>query len=151
MRLLEAELSTLRPLTSPLADYSDETLSELAVLRAAATASALYGPRAIDTYVISKTTGVSDLLEAYVLMKEVGLFAPGDPARSPVLVAPLFETIADLQAAPATMRALPGVRADPRAPDRPRRPGDHDRLLGLATRTAATSPRSGRCTRRSAS
>src|SRR6202020_989392 len=44
VRLLEAELSTLRPLTSPLADYSDETLSELAVLRAAAAASALYGP-----------------------------------------------------------------------------------------------------------
>ena len=106
VRLLEAELSTLRPLASPLARYSDETLSELAVLRAAAAASALYGPKAIDTYVISKTTAVSDLLEAYVLMKEVGLFAPGDPSRSPVLVAPLFETIADLEAAPATMRAL---------------------------------------------
>jgi phosphoenolpyruvate carboxylase len=106
VRLLEAELSTLRPLTSPLADYSDETLSELAVLRAAAAASALYGRKAIDTYVISKTTAVSDLLEAYVLMKEVGLFAPGDPSRSPVLVSPLFETIADLEAASATMRAL---------------------------------------------
>jgi phosphoenolpyruvate carboxylase len=105
-RLLEAELSTLRPLTSPLARYSEETLSELAVLRAAAAASALYGPKAIDTYVISKTTAVSDLLEAYVLMKEVGLFAPGDPARSPVLVSPLFETIADLEAAAATMRGL---------------------------------------------
>jgi len=106
VRLLEGELSTLRPLASPLAVYSEETLSELAVLRAAAAASALYGPGAIDTYVISKTTGVSDLLEAYVLMKEVGLFAPGDPSRSPVLVAPLFETIADLEASPATMRAL---------------------------------------------
>jgi len=106
VRLLEAELSTLRPLGSPLADYSDETLSELAVLRAAASASALYGPKAVDTYVISKTTAVSDLLEAYVLMKEVGLFAPGDPARSPVLVAPLFETIADLEAAPATMQGV---------------------------------------------
>ena len=106
VRLLEGELSTLRPLASPLAVYADETLSELAVLRAAAAASTLYGPKAIDTYVISKTTAVSDLLEAYVLMKEVGLFAPGDPSRSPVLVAPLFETIADLEAAPATMRAL---------------------------------------------
>ena len=91
------------------------------MLRAAAAASALYGPKAIDTYVISKTTAVSDLLEVYVLLKEVGLYAPGDPARSPVLVAPLFETIADLEAAPATMRALPGLRADPRAPGRPRR------------------------------
>ena len=104
--LLEAELTTLRPLAAPLARYSDETLSELAVLRAAAEASLRYGPKAIDTYVISKTTGVSDLLEVYVLLKEVGLYAPGDPARSPILVAPLFETIADLQAAPATMRAF---------------------------------------------
>jgi len=106
IRLLQGELTTLRPLVSPLADYSDETLSELAVLRAAAEASARYGRKAIDTYIISKTTGVSDLLEVYVLLKEVGLHAPGDPARSPILVAPLFETIADLEAAPATMRAF---------------------------------------------
>jgi phosphoenolpyruvate carboxylase len=104
--MLADELTTLRPLTSPLAQYSDETLKELAVLRAAADASARYGPKAIDTYVISKTTGVSDLLEVYVLLKEVGLYAPGDPTRSPILVAPLFETIADLEAAPATMRAF---------------------------------------------
>ena len=104
--LLSAELRTMRPLASPLADYSDETIGELAVLRAAAEASRRYGPKAIDTYVISKTTGVSDLLEVYVLLKEVGLYAPGDPARSPILVAPLFETIADLEAAPATMRAF---------------------------------------------
>jgi phosphoenolpyruvate carboxylase len=113
VRLLEGELSTLRPLSSPLARYSDETLKELATLRAAAEVSARYGPRAIDTYVISKTTAVSDLLEVYVLLKEVGLYAPGDPTRSPILVAPLFETIADLQAAAATMRAflaLPTLR-----------------------------------------
>ena len=106
VRLLEAELSTLRPLASPLARYSDETLKELAVLKAAAELSARYGPRAIDTYLISKTTSVSDLLEAYVLLKEVGLHVPGDPARSRVLVAPLFETIADLMAAAATMAAF---------------------------------------------
>ncbi len=104
--LLTAELGTLRPLSSPLARYSDETLSELAVLRAAAEMSGRYGPRAIDTYLISKTTSVSDMLEAYVLLKEAGLFAPGDPSRSPIMVAPLFETIADLAAAPTTMRAF---------------------------------------------
>jgi phosphoenolpyruvate carboxylase len=104
--LLEGELRTIRPLASPLARYSDETLKELAVLRAAAEVSVRYGPKAIDTYVISKTTAVSDLLEVYVLLKEVGLYAPGDPARSPIIVAPLFETIADLVAAPDTMRGL---------------------------------------------
>jgi len=104
--LLEAELSTLRPLVSPSASYSAETLGELAVLRAAAELSARYGPRAIDTYLVSKTTSVSDLLEPYVLLKEAGLYVPNEPARSPVIVAPLFETIADLRSAPATMRAF---------------------------------------------
>ena len=106
VELLSAELMTLRPLASPVADYGPETLSELAVLRAAAAASRRYGPRAIDTYLISKTQSVSDMLEAYVLLKEVGLYVPGDPARSPIIVAPLFETIADLEAAPATMSAF---------------------------------------------
>ncbi|MFI4974082.1 MAG: phosphoenolpyruvate carboxylase [Caulobacterales bacterium] len=110
-RLLEAELKTLRPLVSPLATYSAETASELAILRAASQASRRYGPRAIDTYLISKTTGVSDLLEAYVLLKEAQLYVPGDPARSPIMVAPLFETIADLEAAPATMRGFLGCEA----------------------------------------
>ncbi len=104
--LLERELGVLRPLASPLGQYAAETLGELAVLRAAAEVSARYGMRAIDTYVISKTTSVSDLLEVYALLKEVGLYAPGDPDRSPIVVAPLFETIADLEAAPATMRAF---------------------------------------------
>jgi phosphoenolpyruvate carboxylase len=111
--MLAAELQVLRPLASPLGRYRDETLGELEVLRAAAEVVARYGRRAIDTYVISKTTAISDLLEVYVLLKEVGLFAPGDPTRSPIQVAPLFETIADLEAAPQTMRdflALPTLR-----------------------------------------
>ncbi|MGH6970668.1 MAG: phosphoenolpyruvate carboxylase, partial [Caulobacteraceae bacterium] len=112
--LLERELSTLRPLASPMARYSPETLSELEVLKAAAEVGARYGSKAIDTYVISKTTSASDLLEAYVLLKEAGLFAPGDAARSPIVVAPLFETIADLKSAAATTRAFlasPPLRA----------------------------------------
>ena len=104
--LLEAELSTLRPLVSPSVSYSDETLGELAVVRTAAALSARYGLRAIDTYLVSKTTSVSDLLEAYVLLKEAGLYVPNEPAKSPVMVVPLFETIADLQSASATTRAF---------------------------------------------
>jgi phosphoenolpyruvate carboxylase len=46
-------------------------------------------------------------------LKEVGLFTPGEPARTVVFAEPLFETIADLRAAPDIMRrylALPMVR-----------------------------------------
>jgi phosphoenolpyruvate carboxylase len=110
---LVAELQSPRLLYSPFNAYSEETLAEYAVLKAAADARSAYGPRAIETYVISKTDAVSDLLEVYILLKEVGLFRPGEPASTDIIAAPLFETIADLRAAPETMRAyfaLPLIR-----------------------------------------
>jgi phosphoenolpyruvate carboxylase len=103
--LLVRELSNPRLLHSPFNAYRDETLGEYEVLKAAARARADYGPEAIVTYVISKTASVSDLLEVYVLLKEVGLFRPGSPAATEVLSVPLFETIDDLRAAPETMAA----------------------------------------------
>jgi len=111
--LLLKELEGRRLLHSPFNSYREETLGEYAVLKAAADMRAAYGPLAIVTYVISKTDSVSDLLEVYVLLKEVGLFHPGDPASTDILSVPLFETIADLRAAPETMRAyfaLPLIR-----------------------------------------
>ena len=104
--LLRAELATVRPLASPFADYSDETKSELAILHAAAEAHAAYGPAAITTYIISKAASVSDLLEVHVMLKEAGLWRPGDPPYAAIMVVPLFETIEDLEAAPAIMRAF---------------------------------------------
>ncbi len=112
--LLTAELSHGRLLFSPYADYSDETKREMDTLRAAAAASARFGPEAIKAYVISKTASVSDLLETYLLLKEVGLFRPGQPPVAQVMAVPLFETIDDLRAAPATLKAffaLPVVAA----------------------------------------
>jgi phosphoenolpyruvate carboxylase len=112
--LLMAELGHSRLLHSPFADYSDETARELEVLRAAAEVKRLYGRDAIRAYIVSNTTSVSDLLEVYLLLKEVGLFQPGDPPRTQVYAEPLFETIADLRAAPQTLRTyldLPLVRA----------------------------------------
>lgn len=112
--LLVAELGHSRLLHSPFADYGDETARELEVLRAAAEVKRLYGRDAIRAYIVSNTTSVSDLLEVYLLLKEVGLFQPGDPPRTQVYAEPLFETIADLRAAPQTLRTyldLPLVRA----------------------------------------
>ncbi|MFN3520733.1 MAG: phosphoenolpyruvate carboxylase [Phenylobacterium sp.] len=107
--LLVEELQSPRLLFSPFNAYSEETLKEYEVAKAAADMRAAYGPLAIVTYVISKTDSVSDLLEVYLLLKEVGLFHPGEPASSDVLSVPLFETIADLRAAPQTMRAYFGL------------------------------------------
>ena len=98
--LLRRELSSPRPLSSPFATYSDETRSELAVVQAAREAHERYGPRCINAYIISKADSVSDLLEVYTLLKEVGLWRDGDP---PIAAIPLFETIADLEHAAAIM------------------------------------------------
>jgi phosphoenolpyruvate carboxylase len=101
--LLRRELATARPLSSPYLDYSDETRSELAIVHAAAEAHARYGPACITTYLISKAASVSDLLEVHVLLKEAGLY-DGPAQRAAIMVAPLFETIGDLEQAPAVMR-----------------------------------------------
>jgi phosphoenolpyruvate carboxylase len=111
--LLLGELSHARLLHSPFVDYSAETAGEYAVLLEAARVVGLYGAGAIGAYIVSNTTAVSDLLEVYVLLKEVGLFAPGAPPTADILAEPLFETIADLEAAPSTLGqyfALPLVR-----------------------------------------
>jgi len=112
MALLRRELASPRPLSSPFTDYDEETSTELAIVKAAAEAHALYGPQAITTYIISKCNSISDMLEVHILLKEVGLYRPGDPPQADIMVVPLFETIGDLENAPGIMRewfALPDV------------------------------------------
>ncbi|GAA0870177.1 phosphoenolpyruvate carboxylase [Brevundimonas basaltis] len=106
LALLAAELASGRLLFSPFAGYADETLKERGILQAAAEALRLFGPQAIRTHVVSKTDAASDLLEVYLLLKEVGLYRPEDPAACPIQAAPLFETIDDLRAARATLERL---------------------------------------------
>ncbi|MCC7268042.1 MAG: phosphoenolpyruvate carboxylase [Caulobacteraceae bacterium] len=111
--LLLSELAHGRLLYSPFADYGEETRREHAILTAAADIKHRYGRDAIRAYLVSNTTSISDLLEVYILLKEVGLFQPGDPPHTQVFAEPLFETIADLRAAPDIMRrylALPLIR-----------------------------------------
>ncbi|MCB1909552.1 MAG: phosphoenolpyruvate carboxylase [Rhodocyclaceae bacterium] len=112
--LLADELTTARPLQSRWIEYSEESTAELAIFATAQGIKDRYGDGALPNCIISKTGGTSDLLEVAVLLKETGLLQAG---RSPTLamnVIPLFETIDDLRAAPATMArifALPAYRA----------------------------------------
>ncbi|HET7888970.1 MAG TPA: phosphoenolpyruvate carboxylase [Bradyrhizobium sp.] len=99
--LLTSELRNARPLTSAFVKYSEETVGELAVFRAAAEAHARYGTEAISQCIISMCKGVSDMLEVAVLLKEVGLVDPS--GRSAINIVPLFETIEDLQASSGIM------------------------------------------------
>ena len=112
--LLRRELASPRPLRSRFAAYSDETLSELAIVDAAAEAHARYGPACIRQYICSMGKSVSDLLEINLLLREAGLYRPGEPPEAAVMAVPLFETIEDLEAAPGIMAAwfaLPEVAA----------------------------------------
>jgi phosphoenolpyruvate carboxylase len=99
--LLLNELRSARPLSSAFVKYSDETLGELTIFRAAAEAHAKFGPEAISQCIISMCTGMSDMLEVAVLLKEVGLVNPS--GRSAINIVPLFETIEDLQASSGIM------------------------------------------------
>jgi phosphoenolpyruvate carboxylase len=109
IRLLLAELGTARPLTSAFLPYSSETAGELAILHATAEAHRLYGPGAVPHYVISKTTGVSDILETALLLKEAGLLRPREGVVDLDIV-PLFETIDDLRHCGKVMDELLGLR-----------------------------------------
>ncbi|MCM8599079.1 MAG: phosphoenolpyruvate carboxylase [Candidatus Accumulibacter sp.] len=104
--LLLQELGTPRPLYSPYLAYSEETRGELAIFFAARELRLRYGAAALPNCIISKTDGVSDLLEVALLLKESGLLRPGADPRLEMNVIPLFETIADLQQAATIMDTL---------------------------------------------
>ena len=62
---------------------------------------------AFGAFVLSMTRSVSDILGAYLLAKGGGLFTDAAGVESCTLpIVPLFETIEDLQRAPAIMREL---------------------------------------------
>ncbi len=106
--LLLEELKMARPLASRFLSYSAETTSELEILRAAAEVQQQYGKEALSNYIISKSDGVSDILEVALLLKEAGLLRPRE-GELDVNIIPLFETIADLRNCSGVMYELLGL------------------------------------------
>jgi len=94
--LLTRELATARPL-APIG-YQPRTRALAVAL------GALRAWRERGAYIISGCRAPSDVLEVFLLAREVGLYRPGDGL--PFDVVPLFETAADLAAAPETLRQL---------------------------------------------
>jgi len=103
IELLGRELSSARLLRTPYYRYTQETARELEIMDMAARINNRLGDNAIANYVISMTHGVSDLLETATLLKESGLFVPGETPRCALRIIPLFETIADLRASEMIM------------------------------------------------
>jgi phosphoenolpyruvate carboxylase len=107
VELLVRELRTPRPLRpwgAALGDDARELLDTLAVVREALERE----PESIGCYIISMTSTVSDVLEVLLLLQESGLWRMEEDGsvRCPLDVVPLFETIADLDAAEERLEAL---------------------------------------------
>jgi phosphoenolpyruvate carboxylase len=108
--LLRRELGVNRPLAATWHEWSEDTAGELAIIHAAASVRARLGHQAILQWIISKAESLSDLLEVHVLAREAGLWSA--EGKDTLMVVPLFETIADLDDAPAIMAryfALPEI------------------------------------------
>ena len=98
VEVLAAELTTRRPLIRDGAELSELARKELDICAAAARAVNVFGAAAVPNYIISMCQSVSDMLEAAILLKEVGLLdTAGAEPYCPVGIVPLFETIDDLQ------------------------------------------------------
>jgi len=109
--LLHRLLNDPRPLTSPHFAYSEQTRECLDVYQTIYQAQQEFGRGCINSYLISMTQGVSDMLEVMVFAKEVGLFRieKDGTVHCTLQSVPLFETIDDLHAAPAIMEELLGM------------------------------------------
>jgi phosphoenolpyruvate carboxylase len=87
---------------------SPETQDTLATFAAVRAVLAEIGPTAIETYVVSMANSAGAVMEVLFLARLGGLVEPRADGtwRAALRVAPLFETIADLEAAPAIMARL---------------------------------------------
>jgi phosphoenolpyruvate carboxylase len=107
--VLLGALATARALTTAeIGEFSAATRNVLEPLALAARAAEKFGPEALGIYIISMTDGVSDLLEVELLQKLTGAALP---------IAPLFETLDDLERAPEILSAyftLPGRKVPTR-------------------------------------
>src|SRR5207245_7249404 len=83
----------------------DQATRTLDVFKAIAECRARFGPQAVGPYIISMAQGADDVLAVLVLARWGGLVS-GDRKHAPLDVAPLFETVADLEHAPSVMGAL---------------------------------------------
>ncbi|MBC8078158.1 MAG: phosphoenolpyruvate carboxylase, partial [Chloroflexales bacterium] len=92
------------PLAPNVAPYTSETVEVIETPRIVAAILSQLSPEAIHTYIISGTSGASDVLAVLLLAKEAHLFRPG--AFSRLNIAPLFETSDDLHHAGAVLTTL---------------------------------------------
>lgn len=109
--VLSAELASRRPLAGPNPALDGRPRRTFGVFGAIAEAQAKYGPEVIETYIVSMTQGVDDLLAAAILAREAGLVdlhggVDGAGAHADIGIVPLLETVAELRASAEIIDAL---------------------------------------------
>jgi phosphoenolpyruvate carboxylase len=97
--LLTAEILAGRPFAPHRPDFSPPTNETLDLFRLVRRAHERVGPASVESYVVSMTRGPSDLLAVLLMARDAGVSDRLD-------IVPLFETVADLHAAPETMERL---------------------------------------------
>lgn len=117
--LLAHELTLARPLTPAILDFDDDTNETLGLFRLVRQAYERIGHDAIDTYIISMTRDVSDVLSVLVMARDAG-------AADGLDVVPLLETVDDLHRAPEILEAL--LTCAPYREHLARR-GDHQQVM----------------------
>jgi phosphoenolpyruvate carboxylase len=106
--LADRELATPRPFSGPGAALPPVAAEAVATHATLACHIASHGPAGLGALVVSMTRSLSDLLAVYLLAREAGLARwQGDGTAAglvcPLPVVPLFETVADLEAAPGIL------------------------------------------------
>ncbi|MGH8911688.1 MAG: phosphoenolpyruvate carboxylase, partial [Acidimicrobiia bacterium] len=103
--LLARELEGLRPLSGPTTRLEDEAAATFETFGAIREALDRYGDGVIESYVISMTEGLDDVLAPVVLAREAGL-VDLDQGVARIGFVPLVETIADLRNAGDLLESL---------------------------------------------
>ncbi|WP_261557227.1 phosphoenolpyruvate carboxylase [Frankia tisae] len=112
--LLSAELARRRPLLGSVPPpLPPAVLGTLELMRTVREALDRFGEDVIESYIVSMTRDVDDILAVVVLAREAGLVGLGfadRPAWARIGFVPLFETVAELRAAG---ELLDGMLSDP--------------------------------------
>lgn len=96
-KLLADELAGRRPLSTPDTPLTDAARKTFEVFTTIREAQERFGPEVIESYIISMTLGVDDVLAAVVLAREAGL-VDVHGGRAQIGFVPLLETLSELEA-----------------------------------------------------
>jgi len=105
VQVLGAELASRRPLSGRTLELDEPAAGTLAVFTTIREAIERFGPQVCESYVISMTRGVDDVLAAVVLAREAGLIDV-HRSRAQIGFVPLLEQVAELRAAGPLLDAL---------------------------------------------